>query len=620
MPTSPAPRWLARRITLALAIALAMLAALVGRSVASSDRADGTYAGRTWTRVVVRSSGGPDAAADAVRRVGGRVGARLPMVDGVAAELLRSRVPLLSRAPGVRSVTPNSTIHFTSYSFGDDTTASSFVGSTGAGSAWSAGNQGAGVGVAVIDTGTSPMPDFTGRLVHGPDLSGEGSIIDTFGHGTVMAGLVAGSGAASSNNGGYTGIAPKAHVVSVKVAGRNGVADVSTVLQAMHWVSAYKDQYNIRVVNLSWGTSSVQSPTLDPLNYAVERLWKQGIVVVVAAGNSGPNPTTIMKPGDDPVVLTVGAYDDKGNTNTSDDQIPKWTSSGPTTAGYSKPDVAAPGRTLIAQRSYGSTVELENPKALVSPAYIKGSGSSQAAAVTSGAAALLLAARPTLTPDQVKSILMRTASPIALAGSLQQGSGRINVGAALAADPGPAQWQLTPATGLGSLELSRGGRHIETDCGEDGDLDVIAGEITAQCAAWDPAAWTGGTWTGGTWTGGTWTGGTWTGGTWTGGTWTGGTWTGGTWTTGDWTGGTWTGGTWTGGTWTGGTWTGGTWTGGTWTGNEYGDDPADQFLTAFWGNRPPYWVSLPGEVSDPAPPGLTTVAGNPSAGHRPGGH
>ncbi|HVF21168.1 MAG TPA: S8 family serine peptidase [Mycobacteriales bacterium] len=608
-----------RRAALALALAFAILATLAGTSGAlTPERGRASAMGHTWTRVIVRSTDGSDAAADAVRRRGGRVTSPLPFVDGVAAELPFNRVGLLSGDRGIQSVTENSRITFDSYSFGEEATASAFVGSTGAGSAWTTGNQGAGVGVAVIDTGTSPMADFAGRLVHGPDLSGEGNIFDTFGHGTVMAGLVAGSGAASSSNGRYTGMAPKAHVVSVKVAGRNGVADVSTVLQAMHWVSAYKDQYNIRVLNLSWGTSSVQSPTLDPLNYAVERLWQQGIVVVVAAGNSGPDALTIRKPGDDPMVLTVGAYDDRGNTNTSDDHVPKWTSRGPTSAGYPKPDVAAPGRTLIALRSFGSTVEFDNPKALVSPAYIKGSGSSQASAVTAGAAALLVAARPSLTPDQVKALLTKTASPIPFGDPLQQGSGRISVAAAMTADPGPASWQTPVATGLGSLELSRGGRTVSTDCNDDGVLDVIVGDLTAQCATWDPAKWTGGTWTGGTWTGGTWTGGTWTGGTWTGTAWAGGTWTGGTWTTNDWTGGTWTGGTWTGGTWTGGTWTGGTWTGGTWTGNEYGDEEANQFLTAFWGNRPPYWVSLPGETSDPAP-GKGTAGAAPGAEHRPEG-
>src|SRR2546430_1059186 len=139
--------------------------------------------------------------------------------------------------------------------------------------AWAQTRLGGGVGVAVIGPGASPMTDLRGRVVSGPDLSGEGTLIDTYGHGTVMAGIIAGSGADSVNNknGAYTGVAPHATVVAVKVAGRNGAVDVSTVLQAMHWVSAYQSQFNIRVLNLSYGTPSTQNPAVDPLNYAVDR-------------------------------------------------------------------------------------------------------------------------------------------------------------------------------------------------------------------------------------------------------------------------------------------------------------------------------------------------------------
>src|SRR5207249_6494784 len=137
-----------------------------------------------------------------------------------------------------------------------DSVASVYAKAAGAPAAWTAGNTGAGIGVAVIDTGVSPMNDLSGRIVQGPDLSGEGTYIDTYGHGTVMAGIIGGDGADSAGNpsGSFTGVAPGATVVSVKTAGRSGAVDVSTVLQAMHWVSAYKDQFNIRVVNLSWGT------------------------------------------------------------------------------------------------------------------------------------------------------------------------------------------------------------------------------------------------------------------------------------------------------------------------------------------------------------------------------
>ena len=127
------------------------------------------------------------------------------------------------------------------------------------------------------------------------------------------------------------------------------------------------------MLNLSWGVASTQALAVDPIDYAVERLWSQGIVVVVAAGNSGPGDGTVTKPGDDPVVLTVGAYDDGDTTDPQDDDVPRWSSRGPTAQGLAKPDLVAPGRSVIALRAPGSAVERDNPKALVAGRYIKGS-------------------------------------------------------------------------------------------------------------------------------------------------------------------------------------------------------------------------------------------------------
>lgn len=544
--------------------------------------------------VIVQARPGQVGAAEAaVAAAGGTVGTALPLVDGFRAVLPASAAASLSTDPAIRAVTGNEPVSFENVTYDATTTASNFAKSSGATSAWSRGLTGNGIGVAVIDTGISNMNDVRGRVVYGPDLSGEGTTVDSFGHGTVMGGIIGGSGADSAANvgGAYTGVAPGVTLVSIKAAGRNGAADVSTMLQAMHWVAAYREQYNIRVLNLSWGTASQQDPAVDPLNYAVQRLWGLGVVVVVAAGNSGPNSGTITKPGDDPVIITAGAFDDKQNLDPADDGVPSWSSRGPTATGLAKPDFVAPGRTLVATRSFGSAVEGDNPKSLISPSYIKGSGTSQAAAVTSGLVALLLQARPQLTPDQVKSILRGTASPLTSAQVTAQGAGRVQLAAALDA-PAPGTIQGRPASGLGSIEASRGGRNVQTDCGADGTVDVIQGEIDVYCQPWNGGAWTGGAWTGGAWTGGAWTGGAWTEATWTGGAWTGGAWTGGAWTGGAWTGGAWTGGAWTGGAWTGVSWTGGAWTGGAWTTAEY-----DEFLTAFWGPRPKACHFVAGEAN-----------------------
>ncbi|MCA1839004.1 MAG: S8 family serine peptidase [Actinomycetota bacterium] len=645
------------RLMMAMLVALALTAqaapAMAKVSIDFGDKVEQVLSRLATTSpdkpvpVIVSQTDASDSTlAGSVSSAGGRFLNALPMVDGFSAIIPARAVLDLGADPRVRSLSLNRAVRFQGLSYDDSTVFSSYVKSTKAmSSAWAGGNYGDNVGVAVLDTGISDMNDFVkagGRLIHGPDLSGEGSSVDTYGHGTVMAGIIGGDGydSAGQPGGAFVGMAPHSWLVAVKVAGRNGVTDVSTVLAGLHWIAAYHDQYNIRVVNISWGTDGTQSYRTDPLDYAVERLWSLGITVVVAAGNSGPHASTITKPGDDPFVITVGAYDDKQNTDPADDSLAAWSSRGPTTAdGISKPDVVAPGRLVIAQRSFGSKIEADFPKALKAPSYIRGSGSSEATAATSGAAALLIRQKPYLSPAQVKYAFTSTASPMASYDANSQGAGRIDVAAALAsADEGSANAATPPSSGLGSLEGSRGTGHVQINC--NGSTIAIQGEFTAQCSpvawnggtwtggtwtgdawtggtwtggTWTGGTWTGGTWTGGTWTGGTWTGGTWTGGTWTGGTWTGGTWTGGTWTAGTWTGGTWTGGTWTGGTWTGGTWTGGTWTGGTWTGGTWTSGTYDgftgatydEFLTAFWGNHPRADKHLHGETSDPLSQSMT---------------
>jgi serine protease AprX len=402
----------------------------------------------------------------------------------------------------------------------------------------------------------------------------------------VMAGIAAGDGSAAGTSP-RTGVAPGAKVISVKVAGANGATDVSTMLAGMSWIGAFKDVYNIRVLNLSWGVPSTQDPRIDPLNFAVQKLWRLGVTVVVAAGNSGPNAGTIMKPGDDPLVITVGAYDDRGDSVPTNDTVPLWTSQGPTAAGLAKPDLVAPGRTLIATRAPGSTVEKDNPSALVAPAYIKGSGTSEAAAVASGVAALLLGAHPTWTPDQVKFAMTSTSARLSGVATSIQGAGRLQAAAASSANVLLAPLQTALSTGSGSLAASRGTMTpLTITC--NGESKLLIDETTSWCSPWDSGAWTSGAWTSGAWTSGAWTSGAWTSGAWTSGAWTGTSWSSGAWTS---------------GAWTSGAWTSGAWTSGAWTSNEYtaGDETPDNFLTVFWGTRPRYGLVVAGEISDPKP-------------------
>jgi serine protease AprX len=531
---------------------------------------------------------------------GAKVGVSLPVIDGFQATIDSRALAAVAASPAIKAITANRQGNYSQVSAdasaassgaaaasSSSASASEFVSSTGAAEAWSTGNLGAGVGVAVIDTGISNMTDLKGRIAWGPDLSGEATMVDSYGHGTVVAGLIGGSGTDSVGNdgGAYTGVAPGANLIAVKTSGRNGVADVSTILQAMTWVAAYQVQFNIRVVNLSWGTPSTQSPSIDPLDYAVERLWNSGMVVVVAAGNAGPVAGSITKPGDDPMVLTVGAYDD----HTSPGTIPAWSSRGPTASGLAKPDLVAPGRTLIASRSYGSNVEANNPDALIPPSYITGSGTSEATAVTSGLAALLVAAHPGYSPDQVKAALTHTAAPIKGYGAAAQGAGRVQLGEALAANPGPATWQTSAATGLGSIEASRAGNDVIASC--NGVAMVITGEIDVRCQAWNPASWSGSSWSGSSWSGSSWSGSSWSGSSWSGSSWSGSSWSGSSWSGSSWSGSSWSGSSWSGSSWSGSSWSGSSWSGSSWSGSSWS--------TAFWGDHPRSSQHVAGEQSEP---------------------
>jgi serine protease AprX len=231
--------------------------------------------------------------------------------------------------------------------------------------------------------------------------------------------------------------------------------------------------------------------------------------------------------------------------------------------------VVAPGVSIESLRDPGSAIDDAHPGAVVDTRFFRGSGTSQATAVVSGAVALLLQARPSLTPDQVKSLLKSTASPLSLLDANAEGSGFINVSSANAAPAPSAHQQWTPATGTGSIEAARGGSHVALGGVElTGEQDIMgqpwngARWAAASAAA---AAWTGGTWNGTVWTGTCWCGTSWAGLTWAGQSWTGKSWTGQSWTGQSWTGKSWTGQSWTGKSWTGQSWTGQSWTGKSWT-------------------------------------------------------
>jgi serine protease AprX len=448
----------------------------------------------------------------------------------------------------------------------------------GAQQAWMSGAYGQGVDVAVLDTGVTPVAglDAPDKVVYGPDLSfdsqGPTTNLDGFGHGTAMASIIAGNDYVP---GGFKGVAPGARILSVKVGAANGAVDVSQIIAGIDWVveHAHDNGMNVRVLNLSLGTSSSQAWQIDPLAQAAENAWDHGIVVVASAGNDGSASHEVADPASDPYVLTVGAEDPQGTIDGRDDTVPDFSQRG---TGKRHPDVVAPGAYVMGLNVPGSTLSTSFPGAVYGR-YLRGSGTSQAAAVASGAAADLLSVYPTLTPDQVKWALTHSADKIKEKNPNFVGDGLVDIPGALAAAPkakdtpqkikGPKQG---PHDKMGSLEQSRGNSHIQLN-GVDltGEQDIFGHTWTTdamQAAEADGATWSGGVYNGATWSGATWSSATWSGATWSGATWSGATWSGATWSGATWSGATWSGATWSGATWSSATWSGATWSGATWSG------------------------------------------------------
>jgi serine protease AprX len=545
--------------------------------------------------VIIRSTA--DAVASAERLVvslGGRVNLELGIINGFSATVPVGALARLALAPQIWSISPDAPVHVNGidpalgYDTADNGSPYLVAKAVGATSAWNAGLTGAGVDVAVIDTGVAPLPELQNRIVYGPDLSPESQIDalrynDTYGHGTHMAGLIAGrdpnlaAGAIPSASS-YTGVAPGARIVSIKVSTYNGATDVSQVLAAIDWVVQHKNSgdLNIRVLNLSFGTDGTQDYRLDPLAFAAEVAWRAGIVVVAAAGNEGFGNAKLNDPAYDPFILAVGADNMRGNAGSGNDVVPDFSARGD---GRSV-DFVAPGKSVISLRVPGSYIDSNNPGGRVGDRYFRGSGTSQAAAVTSGVVALLLQQRPNLTPDQVKYILRESAAPLPAEDSRAKGKGLVAIDRAMTFATPLSGYQQTfeQSTGTGSLEASRGHQKL-TDNGVEltGETDIFGNnfntsawaQLSANGSSWTGGDWMGSSWTGSSWTGSSWTGSSWTGSSWTGSSWTGSSWTGSSWTGSSWTGSSWTGSSWTGSSWTGSSWTGSSWTGSSWTGSSW---------------------------------------------------
>ena len=439
--------------------------------------------------------------------------------------------------------------------------------------AWqNAGYTGKGVDVALIDTGVTPVTGLRGKgkLSNGPDLSLDSQnmslrYLDSNGHGTFMAGIIAGNDGTSS---GYRGVAPDARIVSVKVGVTDGGVDVSQVIAAIDWVVQHRHDngMNIRVINLSYGTNTTQAYQIDPLAYAVEQAWKAGIVVVAAAGNTGyqngANAPGLADPAYDPQILAVGGVDTMGTASPGDDQIGSYSASAAScSTGCRAPDLLAPGSHMQSLRVTNSYTDQNNPGGVLNKRFFRGTGTSEATAFTSGAVADLLQRYPQLTPDQVKAMLSSSCDRNRNFSWKVAGCGELDMGlpfeAAIPSVSASQQWNAASA-GAGSLEASRGTDHLSNNgVVLQGEQDIFGMPfVSASMAALEAAgsSWSGGTWNGSSWSGSSWSGSSWSGNRWSGSSWSGSSWSGSSWSGSSWSGSSWSGNSWSGGSWLGASW------------------------------------------------------------------
>ncbi len=550
-------RWTTGRTAAASA---ALIGALAGTAMTGAPAASAS----TTVTVIVTSTGllSP---VTAVLRVGGSILSQYHLINGVDAIVPALLEPVLAALPGI-TVTPDLSVSVQSapVSTGPHTPSDAFLQQTGATQLASAGDTGQGVTVAVLDTGIDNLPDFAGRLIGGVDLSGGNDPYqDGYGHGTFVAGLIAGNGA--SSNGQYSGEAPGANLVSIKVAGADGTTHLSTIISGLEWAVDHQASYGIRVLNISLGFQASQSTVLNPLDQAVEAVWNAGIAVVTSAGNAGPFNGTILSPGDDPLAITAGALDDMAAPSVAGDEMTDFSSAGPTSPdGWVKPDLVTSGRSVVSLAAPGSTIYNDYPSGRVGSANFVGSGTSFSAAITSGAAALVLADNPGLDPNQLKARLLGNTSPGPVGNPFVDGHGALNAYAA--ATSGPMDFSQSASGLLPALPWV-----------------TVALSPSSPVSTWNPTLWSGTPWsqspsgwgwlsnllaglplTGSTWNGDSWSGDSWNGWAWTGREWNGSAWSGAAWNGSAWAGSAWTGREWNETAWTGSAWTGREWNGSAW--------------------------------------------------------
>ena len=433
----------------------------------------------------------------AVARHGGTVAVELTVVDGAVVTVPSSEVDALAHEPGVTSVAVDRAVTFESVlpgtTYDPVTQAGSMLNTaalTGAKAYWDAGWKGTGVDVALVDTGVQPSAYLGTRLLAGTDVSGENNALsDGFGHGTHMAGIIAGSVGEDGEDKSFAGMAPRARVVSVKVADKLGASGLVKLLQGLDWVfmNRVTGGRNIKVVNLSLGVPEMSSYVNDPLASAVERLWMSGVSVVASVGNIGPG-AGLLAPAYDPYTVAVGALDTKGTVSATDDAVASF-SAGSVNAADRRPDILAPGRSVQSLLASGSVAaSLAPATSKIGAAFVIGSGTSQATAVVSGALALMYQEQPMAMPSSQKLRMTNHSTPMS-GDARVLGAGKLNL------------QQVLHTTDLG-IEVYPFASASTTNVSATTDNAArIAGP---QGSLWLGSQWLGSQWLGSVWLGSTW--------------------------------------------------------------------------------------------------------------------
>ena len=411
------------------------------RAASDSGRKMGTLARSRAARIqgqstVILRAADRNAAREAVLAAGGWLGRALPKMNGQVATVPNEALSLLAENPAIEWISLDR------LAVGANERTGATVGATAA--RQQLGLDGAGVGIAVIDSGIAYHDDLADAS--GPQrvdrfvdfVDGQSTPYDDYGHGTHVAGIIAGNG--YDSDGKRTGIAPAARLIVLKALDATGTGRISDVIAAIDYAIDNRDALNIRVINLSIASGVYESYTIDPLTQAALRAVQAGIVVVAAAGNNGVSPEGytryggITAPGNAPWVLTVGGSTHMGTTNRGDDSVAGFSSRGPTAVDTgAKPDLVAPGVGIESLAAPGSTLYatrspylLSGTVATSSLPYLSMSGTSMAAPVVAGTVALMLQANPQMTPNEVKAVLQYTSEVDAHADPLTQGAGFLN--------------------------------------------------------------------------------------------------------------------------------------------------------------------------------------------------